>query len=261
VSAGALRVESDPPGARVRVNGEGRGQTPLALAELPFGDYDVRLDLRGYEGQSRRVALTAAAPSADLKLKLARAQAATGSAEITSTPPGASVTIDGRLVGRTPVSAPSLPVGERSLQLALDGHEPWSGKIEVLAGQKGRVQVKLNAIVAKPTPPPTPEPVDTARVYNDDEVDAHPRKLSGNSPSYPSDRAPRLRSGERVSVLLSFVVTESGEVQDARVLQSAGRAVDDVVLAAVRSWRYEPGTKRGVKVKVRTAFKQTFLGG
>ena len=260
-ATGALRVESEPPGARVRVNGETRGQTPLALADLPLGDYDVRLDARGYEGQTRRVALTAGAPAAELRLKLVRAAPVTGSAEIVSTPAGASVTIDGKAVGRTPLAAAALPAGAREVQLVLEGHEPWSGTVDVVAGQKGHVEVRLRPLVAKPLPTPTPEIVDAARVYADTEVDTKPRKVSGNSPSYPSDRAPRLRSGERVSVVLMFVVTESGEVQDIRVMESAGKAIDDVVLSAVKTWRYEPATKRGTKVKVRTAFKQTFLGG
>ena len=44
------------------------------------------------------------------------------------------------------------------------------------------------------------------------------------------------------------------------VVESAGKLVDDVVVAAVKGWKYEPATKRGVKVKVETVFRQTFLG-
>jgi TonB family protein len=93
------------------------------------------------------------------------------------------------------------------------------------------------------------------------EVDAPPRKLSGSSPSYPSERARRLRSGERVSVIVSFVITEDGEVRDATVLESGGRALDDVVVAAVRGWKYQPAQLRGTRVKFQMTFKQTFLGG
>jgi TonB family protein len=259
LATGALRVESEPSGARVRVNGQPRGQTPLALEQLALGDYDVRVDARGYDGQSRRVALTAEAPAAEVRVKLQRSAPVTGSAEILSTPPGATVTIDGKLAGRTPLSIPALPAGSRTVQLELEGHEPWSGPVDVAAGQKGRVDVRLRAL-PKAAPVPTPEVVDPAQVYADTEVDTKPRRVSGNTPSYPS-RAPRLRSGERVSVVLMFVVTEAGEVQDVRVMESGGKLLDEIVVAAVKSWRYEPGTKRGTKVKVRTAFKQTFLGG
>jgi TonB family protein len=197
-----------------------------------------------------------------VQTKLARLSPASGTAEIVSTPAGAAVTIDGKSVGRTPLSAAALPAGSRAVRLTLDGHEPWSGTVNVVAGQKGRVEVRLKPTEGRPKPTPVPpEAVDTARVYSDSEVDVKARKVSGNSPSYPSDRAPRLRSGERVSVLLQFLVSESGQVQDVKVLESGGKAVDDVVVSAVRSWRFEPATKRGTKVKSLTVFKQTFLGG
>jgi TonB family protein len=150
----------------------------------------------------------------------------------------------------------------RRIEVALDDHENWTGSVDVAAGETGRVEVRLRAI-AKPSAPPTPEPVDTARVYENTpgEVDAPAKKLSGSSPSYPSDRARRLKSGERVSVLVHFVVTETGEVQDASVVESGGKAIDDVVVSAIRGWKFQPATKRGTRVKVQVAFRQTFLGG
>jgi TonB family protein len=111
-------------------------------------------------------------------------------------------------------------------------------------------------------PPPTaaPDVVDTNRIYVNSpaEVDIPARKLSGASAAYPSDRAARLKSGSSVSVRLGFVVTETGEVTDLRVVESAGRLVDDAVLSAVRTWKYSPAIKRGTPVKVRVDFRQTF---
>ena len=45
------------------------------------------------------------------------------------------------------------------------------------------------------------------------------------------------------------------------MVESAGKVVDDVVVEAVRKWKFEPATMRGVRVKVETSFRQTFLGG
>jgi serine/threonine-protein kinase len=183
----------------------------------------------------------------------------TGTADVVSTPPGADVSIDGKAIGQTPLKGLKLPPGARRVELALAGYETWSSTLDVVAGESGKVDVKLRE---RPAPPPTPEPVDTARVYPNEQgqVDTLARKLSGQSPSYPSEKAPRLKSGQRVSVQLHFVVTETGEVADVTIVESAGKVVDDVVLAAVKGWKYEPATKRGVKVKVETSFRQTFLG-
>jgi serine/threonine-protein kinase len=261
--AGALRIESEPPGARVSVNGQAKGETPLQLSELPLGSYQVRVEQKGYDPQTRDVRLEAGSAAGVLQFALVKSAAAVpGAADVVSTPPGASVSVDGRAVGRTPLAGLKLRPGRHRLELALDEHETWRGTVQVAAGETGRVEVRLQAL-PQPAAPPTPEPVDVARVYENTarEVDTLARKVSGSSPSYPSDRAPRLRSGERVSVLVRFVVSEAGEVQDVAVAESAGKAVDDVVVSAVRGWRFQPATKRGTRVRVQVVFKQTFLGG
>ena len=116
---------------------------------------------------------------------------------------------------------------------------------------------------ATPPPTPTPEAIDANRIYNNvpSDVDTLAKKVSGSSPTYPSE-APRLKSGDSASVIVTFVVTEEGEVTDAKVAESGGsKILDEAVLTAVRKWKYAPAVKRGVKVKVRITQKQTFLAG
>ena len=60
---------------------------------------------------------------------------------------------------------------------------------------------------------------------------------------------------------ISFVVTEDGEVTDLRIVESAGRGVDEAVLSAVKKWKYSPAVKKGTPVKVRVEFRQTFRAG
>jgi serine/threonine-protein kinase len=259
-TSGTLRVVSEPAGARVLVDGQARGHSPLELAELSFGSHEVRVEQAGYEPERRRIELEAGAPTAELRLTLKpRAAPTTGAADFVSTPAGAAVSVDGKPAGLTPLRGFRLQPGRRRVELRLDGHETWSSTLDVSAGETGRVDVRLRP---RPAAPPTPEPVDVSRVYPNapGQVETLARKLSGASPSYPSGRAPRLRSGQRVSVLVRFVVTDTGEVTDVVVVESAGSVVDDVVVAAVRSWKFEPATLRGVRVKVETSFRQTFLG-
>jgi serine/threonine-protein kinase len=259
---GELRIESEPPGARVSVNGQARGQTPLRLSPLPLGSYQLRVERKGYDPQTRDVTLDAGSAAGLLRFVLVRAAAVPGGADVVSTPPGASVSVDGRAVGTTPLAGLKLKPGRHQLEVALVEHETWTGTVDVKAGETGRVEARLREL-PKPSVPPTPEPVDVARVYENTprEVDTLAKKLSGTSPSYPTDRAPRLKSGERVSVLVRFVVTETGDIRDLSVAESAGKAVDDVVVSAVRGWKYQAATKQGTRVKVQVFFKQTFLGG
>ena len=222
--------------------------------------HEVRVELKGYEPQVRTAVLSAEAPSAELKVSLARAAPTTGTADILSTPAGATVTVDGKAAGRTPLSAVALKPGARRVEMALEGHEPWSGTVDVVAGQKGRVDVRLKPIRGE-AEADAGAGRHRARLRPGATSTRRPKRRSGESPSYPRSGAPKLRSGERVSVIVRFVVTETGDVQDVSVVESAGKAVDAVVVQAVKGWKYEPATKRGVKVRSQMLLKQTFLGG
>jgi TonB family protein len=205
------------------------------------------------------VNVSADTPRAEVRIALSRVAPAMGSVDIVSTPAGGSVTVDGSPAGDTPVAEMKLKPGSHKVEIAKEGFEPWQGSISVEAGKKARVEAPLKAAAKAPSPSPKAEAVDTERIYANTtaEVDVPAKKISGSSGEYPK-RAPALRSGQSVSVSVSFVVTEKGDVEDVKVLESAGRIVDDAVVAAFRSWKYEPAVKQGQKVKVKVNWKQTF---
>jgi serine/threonine-protein kinase len=254
---GSMRVESQPGGASVIVDGQPRGSTPLDLAELPLGAHEVRIELRGFESAVQKVMLTAEAPRSELSLALPPSAAPMGMAEVHSTPAGARVRIDGVPVGLTPLRQHGLKPGGHAVEVVKDGFEPWSGRLDVQREGIARTFAQLRPL---PRAIPTPEPADLARVYLPNEVDTAPRRIQGGSAPYP-ERAPRLRPGKDLTVGGTFVVTEAGEVTDLKITESAGRLIDEAVLAAVRTWKYAPGSKRGAKVKVRLSFKQTYRAG
>jgi len=252
---GIVRVETFPPGAVVAVDGQPRGMAPLEITGLGLGAHEVKIELKGYDPKAQSVVLTADAPSSRVTATLTRPAPVTGSADIQSTPGGAAVTVDGAAVGYTPLTNWKLKPGTHKVEMQKDGHEPWSGTLAVKAGKRVRMDAALKA-VPKPTPVPTIEPVDPARVYEVGDIDVRPKKIAGEWAS-----APKLKSGERVSVGGTFVVTDAGDVTDVRITESGGQKLDESVAAAIRKWKYAPGSKRGVKVKVRLPFKQTFTTG
>ena len=258
---GALHVESQPAGATVTVDGQPRGVTPLDVAELALGHHDVKAELKGYTPAAQGVELPAETPRAELKLTLARVAAPMGVADILSTPLGATVKVDGAPVGRTPLVDFKLKPGPHRVELTRDGYEPWSQSVTA-GGKKVWLDANLRP-VARATPAATaaPEAVDTSTLYGENEVDTPPKKLSGTSASYPVGRAPRLRPGDSVSVTVTYVVSDTGQITDLKVAESGGKVLDDEVLSAVRDWKYAPGSKRGTKVKVRLLRKFTFKGG
>jgi outer membrane biosynthesis protein TonB len=226
VVKGFLKIETQPPGGIVQVNGQTKGATPVEFGDLPLGVYEIKIDLKGYDSKTQSVTLTEAQPKAELKLALARPAPAMGVADFASTPPGATVTVDGAKAGTTPVVGYKLRPGAHAVEMAKEGFEDWSGTVTVQVGTPAKIEQALK-LVAKATPPPTPTPdaVDPARVYMNtpSEVDTVAKKTSGPSVSYPQN-APRLRSGDSVSVTISFVVDEQGEVGDLKVLESGARS-------------------------------------
>jgi TonB family protein len=261
---GVLRVKTEPPGAMVRVNGEERGIAPVEVAALPAGHYEVKVELKGFEARQQTASLDPATPEAELTFTLQRIAPTTGAMDILSTPFGAAVKVDGVTAGVTPVTGHRLKPGEHKVELSRDGYQPYATTVTVEAGKKAKVDAQLVSVPkATPTPAPPPsESFDPDKVYQNTaaEVDTLARKTSGLSASYP-DKAPRLKSGESVSVSVDFVVTENGDVTDVRVVESAGKIIDDAVVQAIQKSKWSPAVKKGVKVRVRQSLRQTFRAG
>ena len=107
--AGGATADPRHPAGRERARGRARprerpGEGADAASASPssrFGAYEIRVEQKGYEAQTRAVTLDAGSPSAEVRVALARPAApASGTADILSTPTGAAVSVDGRPVGR-----------------------------------------------------------------------------------------------------------------------------------------------------------------
>ena len=165
---GRLLIRSTPSGAAVSVDGVSKGVTPLALRDLPLGARKVVITSRGYIAEEQRVMLTKARPSRSLEVRLvAQAQGhgrppvaaskpapapstpatlgtTTGALVVDSRPMGASVSIDGKPSGTTPLTIEALAVGEHKVTLQLAGYQPCSTTVRVVAGTRVRAAASLS---------------------------------------------------------------------------------------------------------------------
>ncbi len=180
-NTGRLVVRSSPARAEVLVNGIKKGETPLTLRDLPLGTHTIRVSRAGYQASTRKVTLSASrtadslsfdlqpmdaragapretaagsAPAAgaatgtaaDLEADRASAEATAaglGALYVLSHPAGASVIVDGQVVGTTPLLVTNVPPGSKTVRLELAGHKPWSSTVHVAAGQRVRVAASL----------------------------------------------------------------------------------------------------------------------
>jgi hypothetical protein len=180
-ATGKIQVRSNPSGASVTVNGEWRGRTPLALDDLAFGNYEVRVVSPGYDVAREEITLSSAAASRNVSVRLQRQRAAaakpapptrsqapparsatpspvppapsrpssplTGSVYVDSRPRGAKVFIDGKEIGSTPIQIPEVRIGSHVIRLQLADHRIWSNSVSVSAGRESRVTGSLEPIV------------------------------------------------------------------------------------------------------------------
>ena len=150
-SPGRLLVRSSPPGALVDVNGELRGTTPLALGEIPYGSYTLRVSRPGYVSQVHELSISAGQPVGAVSAGLMPAATgaasparAAGSVFVESRPPVAQVFLDGERVGRTPVLLADVAAGLHEIRIQRDGYRVWSTTTRVVASERTRVGASLD---------------------------------------------------------------------------------------------------------------------
>jgi len=75
-----------------------------------------------------------------------RAAGHRGTLIVNSQPRGASVFVNNRLAGQTPLVMNALPAGSRAVRLSLDGYAAWSRGVSVVANQSTTITAKLETI-------------------------------------------------------------------------------------------------------------------
>lgn len=138
-----LRLESDPPGARVVVNGNPHGSvTPTAVQTFVGQPVRVHMYLDGHAPTMKTLTITDAEET--LKVPLEEAEVETGSLEVNTDPQGAFVTYNGVVVGESPFKLENLPADTPIFfRLQKEGFEPHTVRYEVGAGMERRTGVRL----------------------------------------------------------------------------------------------------------------------
>ena len=126
---GTLSLSSVPEGARFYINGEFRGKSPVVIAGLKPGAYQVKAELEGYGTMLREVTIgNGSMPREEFRLSNQM-----GRLEVRTSPVGARVLLDGRSVGVTKSADPAAEVsdvlaienvleGEHGLTVRADGY-------------------------------------------------------------------------------------------------------------------------------------------
>jgi hypothetical protein len=130
---GSLKVESDPPGAEVRLNGQSRGVTPLSLS-VPPGKYTLTVQHgAGIKEMPVSVANEGATVHHITWADLPAARAETGHLSVATDPAGGDVIVDGETRGVAPLTLFDLPVGRHRVVVRARG-TTYTRTVQIEAG-------------------------------------------------------------------------------------------------------------------------------
>ncbi|MBN2713685.1 MAG: PEGA domain-containing protein [Planctomycetes bacterium] len=133
-----LKVESDPSGASVFVDGKFVGFAPSSINVGNPGSHLVHLVASGYQDAYRKIDTVGSEP---VIFKLDPIPLA--SISVTSNPVGATVIVDGHVRGRTPVVVDGLNPGRRTVEVTLTNYIPQTQGVELNAGGAEKLEVNL----------------------------------------------------------------------------------------------------------------------
>ena len=139
---GDLRVVSEPPGARVFVDGTPRGSAPMTVTGLTPGEHSVALE--GDAGTVRQTVTIASGATASLVVPLAGASAAQQGWIAVNAPVPMQLVENGRVLGTSQGDAVAVPVGRHAIELvnATVGYRE-TRSINVTAGKMSSIAVEM----------------------------------------------------------------------------------------------------------------------
>ena len=155
---GTLTIESVPPGATVTVDGVRHGTTPVRVPDVVVGERTVALALDGYEAVTLPTRVERAGQEVPLTAVL---KALHGTLEVTSTPTGALIELDGVSTGKSTPAVFDVGRGKHEITVALPEHQPAKELIDVGA-EPARLELALTPREPAVPPPTLPTSPPTA---------------------------------------------------------------------------------------------------
>jgi serine/threonine protein kinase len=140
-SLGTLAVQTNPAGATVVIDGQQRGSSPISL-QLKPGRHVVELVTDG-DVRTIPVMITPGGQVSQF-IEIPRATSALGELQIRTEPAGAQVSIDGRPLGRSPLTAEGLTPGQHTVVLENE-LGPVTQRVTIEAGTTASLVVPMTA--------------------------------------------------------------------------------------------------------------------
>jgi hypothetical protein len=136
----AIKVQSDPPGANVIIDGIDKGKTPCSVEDVLQGEHTLKLIKPGFKEYIEKINLSKVEET-PINIRLNEILAAI---EVISNPAEARVTLDNELKGRTPLVISGLRDGTYSIEIEKPGYEKLTKEVVIKNKEDGKLDVTLD---------------------------------------------------------------------------------------------------------------------
>jgi len=139
----AIKITSNIKEADVFVNGIWLGMTPMGPSALPAGEYLIRVshpDHKSYESNHRVTKRSAPDFRAYLNKKKSF-----GTLVIKTIPQGASITIEGKQMGKAPLGPLQLETGKHFVELKMEGYDKFIRNVKIRRNEENLFEATLES--------------------------------------------------------------------------------------------------------------------
>ncbi len=198
--------------------------TPLEITDLHPGRYEVVFARPDWPEYSQ-IATVISKEKTTLEFTYVG-----GKLQVITNPPGATVKVQDKVLGTTPLQLSDLEPATLPLLISLEGYEPEEALAVIDPGRTETIRKELLSF---------------DRVVPASQVDILPKRMIGNDPSHPYPKG----SGKTDRVLVRALINKDGTPSEFVIRESTDKACADAALAALASWRFEPAKRKGQPVK------------
>ncbi len=138
---GTAVVATDPQGAAIAVDGTDSSLTTPAEIEMAEGDHQITFTKHGYRTKTVRVTISAGRRT---EVPVTRLRPAPARLEITSTPTGALIAVDGVYMGRAPLHCQVESRKTHLVTATAPGHAEATRKVTLSPGDTEAIDFKLS---------------------------------------------------------------------------------------------------------------------
>jgi formylglycine-generating enzyme required for sulfatase activity len=136
-----LSVAANVSGARVYLDGEKKGESPITLENISPGNYELKVVKPGYEPYEDRVMINQG-KATEVWASLNKVPT-TGMISISGFPEGAKVYLDGYFSGELPCAIHRVEQGKHTIGVQESGYKDWAEKVRVVAGDTVNLEANL----------------------------------------------------------------------------------------------------------------------